>query len=32
VIRAEAAATGAANGTRVGGLSLDVKASWPAQS
>jgi GH15 family glucan-1,4-alpha-glucosidase len=32
VIRAEAAATGAATGTRVGGLSLEVNASWPAQS
>jgi GH15 family glucan-1,4-alpha-glucosidase len=32
VIRAEAAATGAASGTRVGGLSLEAKASWPAQS
>ena len=31
VIRAEAA-TGAAAGTRVGGLSLEAKASWPAQS
>ena len=32
VIRAEAALTGAAAGTRVGGLSLEAKASWPAQS
>ena len=33
VIRAEAAAaTGAATGTRVGGLSLEANASWPAQS
>ena len=31
VIRAEAAATGAATGTRVGGLSLEANASWPAQ-
>ena len=33
VIRAEAAAaSGAATGTRVGGLSLEADASWPAQS
>jgi GH15 family glucan-1,4-alpha-glucosidase len=32
VIRAETAATGAAAGTRVGGLSLDANASWPTQS
>ena len=31
VIRAEAAATGAATGTGVGGLSLEANASWPAQ-
>jgi GH15 family glucan-1,4-alpha-glucosidase len=32
VIRAEKAATGAAGGTRVGGLSLGANASWPAES
>jgi len=32
VIRAEKAATGAASGTRVGGLSLGANASWPAET
>ena len=32
VIRAEKAASGAAGGTRVGGLSLGANASWPADS
>ena len=32
VIRAEAALNGASTGARAGGLSLDAKAPWPAQS
>ena len=32
VIRAEAELTGASSGARVGGLSLEAKAHWTAQS